>query len=100
MTMLVRARNGITNQRMRAAFAAAVLLVALGTASTDASAQAAYPNRPIRMIVPYPPGSGTDFTAREVATLYSKALGQPVVMDNRPGAAATLGHAIAAKSPP
>ncbi len=69
-------------------------------AAANAFAQGAYPNRPIRLIVPYPPGAGTDFTAREVGAQYSKALGQPVVIDNRAGAAATLGHAIAAKSPP
>jgi tripartite-type tricarboxylate transporter receptor subunit TctC len=73
------------------------MLVAL---SGQVSAQSPYPNRPIRLIVPYPPGSGTDFTAREVAQIYSKALGQPVVTDNRGGAAATIGHALGAKAPP
>jgi tripartite-type tricarboxylate transporter receptor subunit TctC len=75
----------------------------LGFASLFASfayAQTAYPTRPIRMIVPYPPGSGTDFTAREVSALFHKALGQPVVIDNRPGAGATVGHTIAMKSAP
>ena len=47
-----------------------------------------------------PPGSAPDFTAREVGALYSKSLGQQVVIDTRPGAAATLGHAIAAKAQP
>ena len=75
-------------------------MAALVAANTEASAQAPYPNRPIRLIVPYPPGAGTDFTAREVGAQYSKALGQPVVIDNRPGAAATLGHGLAAKAPP
>jgi tripartite-type tricarboxylate transporter receptor subunit TctC len=77
---------------------------ALGVASlvtlTAAFAQTGYPTRPIRMIVPYPPGSGTDFTAREVSALFHKALGQPVVIDNRPGAGATVGHGIASKSAP
>ena len=63
-----------------------------------AVAQTAYPTRPIRMIVPYPPGSGTDFTAREVSALYSKALGQPVVIDNRPGAGGAVGTALAANA--
>ena len=61
---------------------------------------AAYPDKPIRIIVPYPAGSAPDFTAREVGQLYTKALSQPIVIDTRPGAAATLGHAIAAKSNP
>jgi tripartite-type tricarboxylate transporter receptor subunit TctC len=73
---------------------------ALFATSGDATEQAPYPNRPIRMIVPYPPGAGTDFTAREVGTQYTKVLGQPVVIDNRPGAAATVGHGLLAKSPP
>ena len=59
-----------------------------------------YPYKPIRIIVPYPPGSGTEFTAREVAQLFTKALGQQVVIDTRPGAGATLGHALAAKAAP
>jgi tripartite-type tricarboxylate transporter receptor subunit TctC len=80
--------------------ALALAMIALGAASVAAHAQTAYPNRPIRLIVPYPPGSGTDFTAREVAQIYSKALGQPVVTDNRGGAAATIGHALGAKAPP
>ena len=77
----------------------AIALVML-VASTPVSAQATYPVKPIRIIVPYPPGSAPDFTAREVGQLYTKALGQQVVIDSRPGAAATLGHALAAKSPP
>ena len=68
--------------------------------TAQAIAQANYPLRPIRMVVPYPPGAGTDFTAREVGGAYSKALGQPVVIDNRPGAAATLGHGLVAKAQP
>ena len=75
-------------------------LASLITFASIASAQTAYPTRPIRMIVPYPPGSGTDFTAREVSALVHKALGQPVVIDNRPGAGATVGHGIAMKSAP
>src|SRR5262245_19574801 len=63
------------------------------------SAQA-YPSKPIRVIVPYPPGAGTDFTAREMGRAISEALGQPVVMDNRPGAAATLGHSLMSKAAP
>ena len=72
----------------------------LVTFASLAYAQTTYPTRPIRMIVPYPPGSGTDFTAREVSALVHKALGQPVVIDNRPGAGATVGHTIAMKSAP
>src|SRR6187402_2161076 len=73
---------------------------ALAIASVHVAAQAPYPNKPIRIIVPYPPGAGTDFTGREIGAIFSKALGQPVVVDNRPGAAATLGHGLMAKAPP
>ncbi|MSP98457.1 MAG: tripartite tricarboxylate transporter substrate binding protein [Betaproteobacteria bacterium] len=59
-----------------------------------------YPVKPIRLIVPYPAGSSTDLTARDVGQLYSKAMGQPVVVDARPSAAATLAHALVAKSQP
>ena len=86
--------------RVMPRYAIAFATVALLTTSGEASAQASYPNRPIRLIVPYPPGAGTDFTAREVGAQFSKSLGQPVVIDNRPGAAATVGHSLGAKSPP
>jgi tripartite-type tricarboxylate transporter receptor subunit TctC len=79
---------------------ATLLAIASLTMTAQAIAQANYPVRPIRLIVPYPPGAGTDFTAREVGGAYSKALGQPVVIDNRPGAAATLGHGLVAKAQP
>jgi len=76
------------------------LFAALGLPTSDGVAQTSYPNRPIRLIVPYPPGAGTDFTGREVGAQFAKALGQAVVIDNRPGAGATLGHAIGAKAAP
>jgi len=76
------------------------VIAVLAATSGDALAQAPYPNRPIRLVVPYPPGAGTDFTGREVGAQFSKALGQPVVVDNRPGAGATLGHGIVAKAQP
>jgi tripartite-type tricarboxylate transporter receptor subunit TctC len=59
-----------------------------------------YPAKPVRMIVPWSAGSGTDLMARAFASELSKALGQQVVVDNRGGAGATVGTEIAAKSPP
>src|SRR4051812_2291438 len=80
---------------------ALLLLVAmLSVIAGGHTAQAAYPDKPIRIIVPYPPGAGTDFTGRAVAAIFSKALGQPVVVDNRGGAAATIGHGLGAKAVP
>jgi len=80
----------------RAPIVAAALLAAAGCAC----AQSGYPNRPVRMIVPYPPGAGTDFTAREVGHRLTEAWGQQIVVDNRPGAGATLGHGLGAKATP
>jgi len=100
MTILATAWGGTGNRRGPAGFAIALTMAMLFAASDQASAQAPYPNKPIRLIVPYPPGAGTDFTGREVGAQFSKALGQSVVIDNRGGAAATIGHALAAKSPP
>lgn len=80
--------------------AAVLALAGAVVASAAAHAQAPYPNRPIRFIVPYPPGAGTDFTAREIAQRLTESLGQQVVVDNRPGAGATLGHGLAAKAAP
>ncbi len=61
---------------------------------------AAYPTKPIRLILPYPPGAGADSTARIMGESITEALGQQVVVDSRPGAGATVGHALAAKAPP
>jgi len=68
--------------------------------SQHVAAQDSYPSRPIRLIVPTAPGGGTDFTARSIAQKLSEALGQTVIVDNRPGAAGNIGVDIAAKSSP
>ena len=61
--------------------------------------EAAYPSRPIRMIVPYPPAGTTDFVAREVANSLSQSFGQSVVIDNRPGGGTLLGLTLGSKAP-
>jgi len=58
-----------------------------------------YPNRPIRFIVPYPPGGGTDVVARIMNEALAVELGQPIIIDNRGGAAGNVGTDLAAKSP-
>ena len=75
-------------------------LIVLAIALVDiAPAQAQYPTRPVRLIVPFAPGSGTDTVARFIQPQMSAALGQQVVIDNRAGAAGNLGAEIAAKVP-
>ena len=59
-----------------------------------------YPNKQIRMVVPYPPGGPTDLTARVVAAEMSNALGQSIVVDNRPGASGMIGAEIVARAEP
>ena len=68
--------------------------------ATSVLAQAAYPNRPIRLIVPYPPGGGTDFFARLVGAGMAQCLGQPIIVENRPGAATMIGAEAVARSAP
>ena len=77
------------------AFAAAVLLAAAGQAAAQA-----YPARPVRIVVPFPPGGGVDLVARAVGERLAPRLGQPVVIDNKPGAGTTIGTEAAAKSAP
>jgi tripartite-type tricarboxylate transporter receptor subunit TctC len=66
----------------------------------DAYAQDKFPSRPVRLIAPYPPGGGADFTGREIAQKLTEAWGQQVVVDNRPGAGTAIGHDLVAKSRP
>ena len=74
------------------------LLLALGIAAGAAAQD--YPGKPIRMIVPYPPAGGTDIVARIVNEPLGTLLGQPIIVDNKGGAAGNLGTELAAKSPP
>ncbi len=65
-----------------------------------AAAQEKYPSKPVRLILPFPPGGGSDAFARIFGPKLAEALGQTVVIDNRPGAGANIGAEIAAKAPP
>lgn len=71
-----------------------------GLAAIGSAAQSDYPNKPIRLIVPAAPGGGTDFSARLIGSKLNDAWGQPVIIDNRPGAAGNIGVEIAAKAVP
>lgn len=81
--------------RVLAAIAAAVFLT--GTGARQAQA---YPDRPISMIVPFAPGGPTDIIARIVADSLSRSLKQPVVVENKPGAAGNIGMGVAARATP
>ena len=78
---------------------AALLLATQAQTPSDANAQS-YPGKPIRFIVPWPPGGGADIMSRLINQPLGEALGQQVVIDNRGGAAGNIGAELAAKSPP
>jgi tripartite-type tricarboxylate transporter receptor subunit TctC len=84
------------HQQLRACL---IVLTILAAAPAQA-AEPAYPAKPIRIIVPYPPGGTTDPTARAFAGWFTDKLGATIVVDNRPGAGSTLGHGLAAKANP
>jgi tripartite-type tricarboxylate transporter receptor subunit TctC len=77
------------------------LMLATAAVATAGGAQAqAFPTRPVRMIVPFPPGGAVDIVARMLTTPLSERLGQSVVVETRPGAGATIGAAAVATAPP
>ena len=77
----------------------ALAAAAVGAApASSVFAKAAYPTRPVSLLVPFPPGSATDAVARALATQVSATLGQQIVVENRPGAAGTLASGIVAQS--
>jgi tripartite-type tricarboxylate transporter receptor subunit TctC len=79
--------------------AAMALAIVGGAAATAVQAQAPYPDKPITMIVPFPPGGVADTVARPVAEALSRELKQPVVIENKPGAGGALGIGTAARAP-
>jgi tripartite-type tricarboxylate transporter receptor subunit TctC len=103
MTASVRLRGereimGFT-QLARAAAVLAALIVS-GFSCGGALAQGAYPSKPVRWIVPFPPGGATDIIARIVAQKMTEAWGQPVLIENRAGAAGSIGSDAVAKAAP
>ena len=76
---------------------AAVCVLSMSSAAWKAAAAEAFPTRPIRLIVPVPPGGGADFVARGYAARLTESLGQQVVVDNRAGGNGNIGMDIAAK---
>lgn len=76
------------------------LLTMLATVYASAATTEKYPSRPVRIIVPYPPGGGSDLTGRTIGQKLAEALGQSFVVDNRPGATGLIGTQLAAKATP
>jgi len=91
-TMKLPATEGIA---ARAMMALAAALCCIGSAT----AQTGYPTKPIRMVVPFTPGGSTDILARSIGMELSKAWGQPVIIDNVPGAGGSIGADKVAKAP-
>src|SRR5277367_3209971 len=89
-------RHMMTN-RLRAVVAA-IALTALGI--TTASAQSAYPAKPVHIYVPYPPGGAVDIVARTLGDELAKRWGQSVVIENRPGAGGVVAEQALAQAPP
>ena len=92
---------------MRFKYAALLLLALAMAASTppavmaqSAAEDAAYPNRPVRLIIPWPPGGSNDVLGRLLAQRLSETTGQPFVVDNRASAGGILGQELGAKAPP
>lgn len=75
-------------------------VIGLGLALLAGLAHAEFPDKPVRIVVPFAPGGGTDLIARTLGQGMSQALGQPVVIDNKPGAGTVIGTDLVAKSAP
>lgn len=81
-------------------FTATLAVVCMALACSSAGAQERYPSRPVKLVVPFPPGGPTDVFGRLVAAKLSGVVGQQVVVDNRPGASGIVGTEHVAKSQP
>ena len=79
---------------------ACILAGALASLAGSYAAESPYPSKPIRLVVPYPPGGSADPAGRAFGQWLSERLGTTIVIDNRPGAGSVIGHGIGAKSAP
>jgi tripartite-type tricarboxylate transporter receptor subunit TctC len=86
--------------RRESLFRSALLLAFAAVPATASAQPAAYPTKPVKLVIPYPPGGGTDITGRAMAQRLSEFLGQSVVIENKPGATGMIGAASVAKGAP
>src|SRR4030095_8615211 len=90
----------VTVRRCVAMLAQGALAFVLVAAGADQALAQAYPSRPIRIVVPFPPGGAVDFYARVLQAPLGDALGKAVIIDNKAGASGMIGAEQVAKSPP
>jgi len=99
MSIDPRAPTGASSGGWRSILTAAVAMAAAGVAA-PAHAQGTYPTRPIRFVIPFPPGGGLDLMGRMIGQHLAEAWGQQVLVDNRPGAGGQIGTEIVARAAP
>lgn len=87
-------------RRFIALLGTALVATAASTLPVPARAQAQFPSKPIRLVVPYPPGGSVDVTMRVISQRLGDVLGQPILIDNKPGGNTTIGGDMVAKAPP
>ncbi len=93
--------NSLDSFVMHPSLAASLGLICLLPLNAVAqSGKPAYPNRAVRIVIPFAPGGGADITARTISPLLAERLGQPVIIDNRPGASTIIGTELVAKAAP
>src|SRR5437879_11336974 len=97
VTCLVRGKGGIMKALVFRI--AALVALALCAAGPQAAFAQSWPAKPVKFVVPYPPGGSTDPMARMIGAKLSDSLGQPFVVENRSGASGTIGTAFVVKSP-
>src|SRR6187455_2972734 len=81
-------------------YARTFIVIAIGVLASALAQAQAYPSKPVRVIVPFPPGGPTDIIGRMVADTLTKSLGVQFIVDNRAGAGGNIGTEVCAKSPP
>ncbi|RXT44381.1 LacI family transcriptional regulator [Bosea sp. Tri-44] len=88
------------SRRLRSSFLSYCAVALLATVAAASPTRAEFPEKPVRLIVPFAPGGGTDTVARSLGALMAKEFGQPVIIENKPGASTIIGSEVVAHSPP